>query len=84
MYGITIPRVDDDSDDNLLKIIRHIMIGILEDVASGIAYIHKQLRFHSPNNFEHRELFQKTSIALVDPWSKLLNHRAPTYCIDHF
>ena len=30
-----------------LKIIRNIMMGVLEDVASGIAYIHEQFWFHN-------------------------------------
>ena len=46
VYGVYFPKPMDDSDDDLFKIIRNIMMGILEDVASGIAYIHKQLRFH--------------------------------------
>ena len=46
MYGTRLPKFDDDSGDVLIKIIRHIICGILTDVASGIAYIHKQFCFH--------------------------------------
>ena len=46
MYGTRLPKFDDDSGDVLIKIIRHIICGILKDVASGIAYIHKKFRFH--------------------------------------
>ena len=45
MYGTRLPKFDDDSGDVLIKIIRHTLCGILKDVASGIAYIHKQFRF---------------------------------------
>lgn len=47
VYGVSFPKVDVDNNDPLLKIIRHIMLGILEDIATGIEYIHKQLCFHS-------------------------------------
>ena len=56
VYGAYFPQPVDDSDDDLIKIIRNIMMGILEDIASGIAYIHKQFWFH---NFK-----------MVDIWAK--------------
>ena len=49
VYGVSFPK--EDGDDPLLKIIRHIMLGILEDIATGIAYIHKQLCFIITSRF---------------------------------